>query len=506
MSMVQYIVISSVAISIFYIAYTLIFRNESNFRQLRAYLLISIFISMLIPFNPFKIKWEFPLGRNAVETTSSALLNAVNPDPSASLPNNKTFSDLPVQKEGTQAARKGFEILKMIYLGITFLLLARFIFQIITIIQKYFASDRIKQGHMVFIRNNRIKSTFSFFHWIFLPEDFSSGEDTNEIILHEKVHASQYHTFDLILIELLAAVMWFNPLIWMMRNSIQLVHEYLADEGALSTGIDKLKYQALLINQVSEARLICLSSNFNHSLIKKRMIMMTKSKFNQQTKLKILALVPVTMMLFIGIACVNSQNKARVVTAVEPVRMNILYVGADNPIKIAASGYETSELSVSIDNGTISGKDGEYLVRPKQPGSAILVVADSKGNEIQKTAFRVKIIPDPVAAIKTAEGFKTNGLIAKKDLLDANGIAVFMNDFDFDLSFKVVSFVLSYTVPNAFTIVEEVSKSDKFTEIQIEGIKSLIKFQKLTIEEITIIGPDGMKRKLNPMVFTIISE
>jgi len=110
------------------------------------------------------------------------------------------------------------------------------------------------------------------------------------------------------LIELLSAVMWFNPLVWMMKNSVQLVHEYLADEGVLNTGTDKLRYQALLINQIAEERLICLSSSFNHSLIKKRMIMMTKSKFNRGSKLKIFALIPLATILFIGVACINGQE------------------------------------------------------------------------------------------------------------------------------------------------------------------------------------------------------
>jgi N-acetylmuramoyl-L-alanine amidase len=102
--------------------------------------------------------------------------------------------------------------------------------------------------------------------------------------------------------------MWFNPLVWMMKKSVQLVHEYLADEGVLNTGTDKLRYQALLINQVAEERLICLSSSFNHSLIKKRMIMMTKSKFNKGSKLRILTLIPLAAMLFVGVAFVNGQE------------------------------------------------------------------------------------------------------------------------------------------------------------------------------------------------------
>jgi gliding motility-associated protein GldM len=287
---------------------------------------------------------------------------------------------------------------------------------------------------------------------------------------------------------------------------MQLVHEYLADEGALSTGIDKLKYQALLINQVTEERLICLSSSFNHSLIKKRMIMMTKSKFNPGAKLKILALVPLATILFLGVACVNGQNKSNVVTAVEPVKMNVLYIGVDNPIRIAASGYDASELTVTVDNGKITGKNGEYIVRPEKKGVANVIVANSSGKEIQRTAFRVKTFPDPVAGIQTPSGLKTNGTITKKELLEANGIAVILSQFDFDMNFKVESFVLSYTATSNFTVFEIVSKSDKFTEEQIKHIKGLVKNQKLTIEAISISGPDGIKRKLSPMVFLIWDE
>jgi gliding motility-associated protein GldM len=182
--------------------------------------------------------------------------------------------------------------------------------------------------------------------------------------------------------------------------------------------------------------------------------------------------------------------------------MNVLYLGVDNPMRIAASGVEASELEVTIDNGLITVKNGEYLIQPKTPGSATVTVS-SKGKEIQKTSFRVKPVPDPVAAIKTPDGLKTNGLITKKELLDANGIETALHNFDFDLKFNVVSFVLSFTIPGEFKIVEEVSKSDKYTERQINFIKSLIKYQKVTIEEITAMGPDGKTRKLNPMVFTI---
>jgi hypothetical protein len=97
------------------------------------------------------------------------------------------------------------------------------------------------------------------------------------------------------------------------------------------------------------------------------------------------------------------------------------------------------------------------------------------------------------------------GVISKKDLLSAGGIEVAMMNFDFDLSFKASSFVMSATVPSGYT-TEELSTSDRYTNNQIDLIKSLSKNQKIYIEEIKAIGPDGKERKMNSMVFVISGE
>jgi hypothetical protein len=505
----KYVLISTVGLSFFYSSYLLIFKNETNFRQLRFYLIVSILISLLMPVSNFRININFSGNQHTVipDAPDQALKGNAEQFYQTSVENDRTVSNNNIFS--IQHKVNWLAFLRKFYFLISMLLLTRILIQIILLTIQYFKSEKEKIEKYTIIYNDRFKNTFSFFNWIFVNKEHSLNEDMDQIISHEKIHASQYHSFDLILVELLAAVMWFNPLIWMMRNSIQLVHEYLADEGALSTGIDRLRYQALLINQVAEERLISLSSSFNKSLIKKRMIMMTKSKFNHKTKLKILTLVPLAAVLFLGVACVNGQNKNNVVTAVAPVKMNVLYLGVDNPMAIATSGYETSDLNVSIDNGTITGSNGNYIVRPDHPGSALISVS-SKGKVIQKTEFRVKVVPNPVAAIKVLSGdvpdYKSEGEISKKELLTADGVVAMMQNFDFDLSFKVVSFVMSATVPDSYTVREEISKSNKFSNSQIDLIKSLVKNQKLTFEEIKVIGPDGKLRKLSPMVFTISGE
>lgn len=289
MQILQYILFSSACLSILYLAFRLIYRNEANFRQMRVFLMGSVLISLLVPLSDFKIDvWNQT--HPAVNLQQFISLNHAT----VRVPENTA---VPVDWSG---------IAIDIYLLITAIFLVRILLQLVILAFNYIKSEKLKRNDCVLLLNHRFRNTFSFFDWIFIGPGKIKKEDLEHIIIHERIHATQYHTLDLIVIELLTAVMWFNPLIWMMKNSIQLVHEYLADEGALNTGIDKHRYQALLINQITEDKLISLSSSFNHSLIKKRMKMMINRKFNRRSNLKIMTLIPLAGFLFVMIALVNA--------------------------------------------------------------------------------------------------------------------------------------------------------------------------------------------------------
>ena len=225
---------------------------------------------------------------------------------------------------------------------------------------------------------------------------------------------------------------------------------------------------------------------------------MTKIKSGNMTKLKLFALIPVSAILFLTISCVNGQNKTNVVTAVEPVRMNVLYIGVDNPIKIAASGYEASELEVSIDNGIISGKNGEYVIQPKEKGSANVTIT-CNGKEIQKTNFRVKYVPDPVAKVSG----KKAGPINMQELLKVDEVVADLENFDFDLSFDIVEFSVSAVLDGGFTKLSK-SNSNLLTEEQKDIIGQLRVGSRITFEGIKCKGPDGNLRNLQAIVLKIV--
>jgi hypothetical protein len=196
-------------------------------------------------------------------------------------------------------------MLSSIYLIVTVLFFTFISIHFIKILWLYSISEKKRSDYGTILSSKGIKSPFSFFNWIFIPDNISGSEERHSIIAHESVHVSQYHSADNLLFELVTAIMWFNPLVWTMKKNLHLIHEFLADAGTLDAGIDRLKYQAFLLNQVSEDKLISLPSGLNNSIIKKRMIMMTKSNSNNRSKFKVLSLIPFFAILLLSVGMIN---------------------------------------------------------------------------------------------------------------------------------------------------------------------------------------------------------
>ncbi len=500
MNFLQYILYSSAGTAVSWLAYVMVFRRSADFRGQRFFLIVTLLASMLVPFSNYRIHAELPVSRDTkTEISRSETVSAPAP---AEYEPVVIFKDSKVENPGLFSRLPDPALISI---TVTILLLMRLLLHSGQMIFLFLTGNISRDGRFVIIRNRRLKTSFSFFRWLFIPPSLKETEEEEQILRHEKIHASQMHSADLLLSEIAIAVMWFNPLVWLMRSSLRLVHEYLADEGVLVSGSDRLGYQALLINQVAEGNIVRMSSGFN-SQIKKRMKMMNKQVFSRGSAYRILALIPVILILFFGIACIKGKDESKTVTAVALTKMNVLYLGVENPVVVAVSGYEPSDLTVSIDNGKVAGEKGEYRISPSKTGIAEITVS-AGGKEVQKLQYRVKFVPDPVAGVETGpQNWNTGGEISKSELLKAGGITALLQNFDFDLKFTVSSFVLSATVPNSMTIIEEISKTDRFTDKQVELIRSLKKFQKLTVENVMATGPDGAQRKLNSLVFNISGE
>ena len=494
----------SVSLSVIYLVYRLLLHKES-FHKLNRVALITIpVLAMMITLvkvdfqsnlSSYYTKLIYPRSEpeeiaafGLVQNNQS--LNTQSSEQNSAVIQNETVRQIPY--------------LFLLFLSVSIILFIRTLIQNIKILWMIKTSAIYPSGKLRLVEVNREISPFSYFAYVFLNSGKTRASDLKNILSHEHVHYKQKHSWDNLYLELLALFQWFNPFYWLLRASLKETHEYLADEGALKLGIESTDYQVLLLNQVAEGPLMAIACNFSKSLTKKRIIMMQKSKKSlKRTITKLFFILPVIVLLALIFSC-NAQTgqKQKIVAAVSPTKMNVLYYGVDNPMAIAVSGVSPEEISVEIDNGKIMGELGKYVVQPMKPGTARIKVYQVKKDKkvlLQESEFRVKTVPDPKAYVAGKKG----GKITRDELLKANEVQAFMENFDFDLQFRIVEFVLSTSFPGSSTIREEISKSNTFSKSQIDLIKSLVKNQKIYFENIIAVGPDGAKRKLNTVGFEI---
>lgn len=187
---------------------------------------------------------------------------------------------------------------------------------------------------------------------------------------------------------------------------------------------------------------------------------------------------------------------------ISATKMNVLYVGVDNPVTATVSGVPNENISVRIDNGTITrAPGGGYIVRPREAGKTATITLSALVGGTQKTMgtmlFRVKEVPDPVAKI----GDKKGGIIDKATLAAQIALQAELEYFDFDMRFTITEFKVSGLVDGF--LQEKSSKSARLTAEQKALINSLSRNSKVYFEDIKAQAPDGSVRELAPMQFRI---
>ena len=132
---------------------------------------------------------------------------------------------------------------------------------------------------------------FSWLNTIVISEDDYNNNAT-EILRHEIGHIEHRHSFDIILVNILQTIQWWNPLAWIIASSLRDVHEYEADHEVLTSGVNIRQYQTLLIRKAIANTNYTFANGFNHSLLKKRITMMEKAPSNPWMRTKALFLIP----------------------------------------------------------------------------------------------------------------------------------------------------------------------------------------------------------------------
>ena len=206
-------------------------------------------------------------------------------------------------------------------------------------------------------------SPFSWFGIVSISRT-DLAEAGSEIIMHEAAHIRRGHSWDVLFADLVVIMYWFNPLAWVMKGMLKDIHEYEADSAVLAAGVDAVDYQLLIIKKAVGARLYSIANCFNHSITKKRVIMMCKEKSSVWHIAKALYVVPLAVLA----ACTFSSPKSEepVVKAAENevaevkiVRvagneipeLNVTSFAAEQPQADTSPVYEQCDLSPEFNGG-----------------------------------------------------------------------------------------------------------------------------------------------------------
>lgn len=162
-------------------------------------------------------------------------------------------------------------------------------------------SEKIKyEGYTIVIHDKRKLVPFPWGKWIIISDE--EYEDNIDIVLlHELAHLRKLHCVDLIFAQMVVILNWYNPIVWILRDELQVVHEYEADKVVLDSGVNPMDYQMLLIKKTVGARFASIANSLNHNSLKKRITMMLSKKTNGRARMRALALVPAVALVLVGV-------------------------------------------------------------------------------------------------------------------------------------------------------------------------------------------------------------
>ena len=273
---------SCACLAVFMLFYKLFLEKESVHVFKRFYLLGAILISVIIPFITFTEYIEaqpvevLPAFQSGTEFSESNITEV------------KSLKDYLVA------------ILWVIYLSGVVIFSIRFVKNLIDLIIKIRTNPSYKYDRFINVLLNDLIPPHTFFNYIFLNKTkYENKLIPQEVLIHEQTHARQKHALDILFIEVLQIIFWFNPLVYIIKRDIKLNHEFLADQVVLATGISSSKYKKTLLAFSSGANSY-LANAMNYSSIKKRFTVMKTKTSIRRLRIRVTILLPLIAILILG--------------------------------------------------------------------------------------------------------------------------------------------------------------------------------------------------------------
>lgn len=303
--MIPYILYSALILSACLLFYKLLLQKETFFQLNRLVLLCCMVLAFVLPLIPVPQQ----LSLRKIATEKPVIIPQPTLNSKSVLLKEQSVTPTLIQ-ETNQIVHVDSVSRLLVYLywfGVIVFAL-NFLMQAILLLYSAYSKSVIQDGKFRIVEITGDKAPCSFVNNIFINPEKYEWETYNQILLHEKIHIEQKHTIDLLLAEILLIFQWFNPFAWQWRKALETNLEFLTDDQMLlQDSVEKESYQFSLLKVAAPQFPLSLTTNYNQSLLKKRIIMMNSKKSNVHTTWKYFFLVPI-MVLF---ACLFNQPAAQ---------------------------------------------------------------------------------------------------------------------------------------------------------------------------------------------------
>ena len=292
--MLAYAIKSAIFLSMMYIPYMLMLRKESFFHFNRILLVSIMLLSLILPlcdFHALSIE-NYPIQ----EGMTTIILPTVTVGAEEEMPVSDSINWINV----------------MLYIYITGMIIT-VLWKLVQICLLYKTIHscvlwKDKQNGITIYCHAQDIAPFSWFNTIVISEN-DYHNNANEILCHEIGHIRHYHSLDILLVNIIETIQWWNPLSWILASSLCDVHEYEADNEVRTSGVNIRKYQILLIRKAVGSSSYAFANGFNHSLLKKRITMMLRAKSNPWMRTKALYIIPVATIAVSVFATPELNNR-----------------------------------------------------------------------------------------------------------------------------------------------------------------------------------------------------
>ena len=275
--MIAYSIISILSLSLCYFIY-LAFVKAKNHHFSRLFLLLILFGGLSAPLLPISNLFENNLPSVNLDFNAEEIFAGHSGELKGEALKDLSSEQTLISSEENKP--NSLTILSIIFGLITSIFILRFIRSLSFIYKKLKTSNFEKQGKYRVFMSKANEESFSFFNYIFI-EDEKNKTTLEYILTHEKAHADQLHSVDLIIVEVLLCFFWFNPALWLLKKEIIQNHEFLADEAVLKQGFERNDYASTIFN-FCRAKETSLASSFSFINTKKRITMIYKHHPSKQ--------------------------------------------------------------------------------------------------------------------------------------------------------------------------------------------------------------------------------